>query len=272
MITPESQLDARFFEKVRGAPFIFTGKVLKTGATTLSQLPPDPRLAVVRVEAVFRAPPVLGPLKGKRVTVQLTAERRAKSGELALFYATSWLYGDGIAVVEIAHEVAPKDPGAMIARVSRAELWLEESKLGARLKQAELVLSGMVDKTGPVETAGRGFKSEHDPMWWRAGSWSTTSTRASCASRGSRRTSRPASTNIGSTCPSLHPRDRGCSCCTARPRARVRVSCRPGWRSSMRSTTNRPGSAERVRSLLTARFGVGVNHAGHRRQHDSQLR
>src|SRR5713226_9399606 len=117
MITPESQSDARFFEQVRGAPFIFTGKVLKTGATTVSQLPPDPRLAVVRVEAVFRAPPVLGPLKGKRVTVQLTEERRAKSGDTALFYATSWLYGDGIAVVEVAHETAPKDPRTVLARV-----------------------------------------------------------------------------------------------------------------------------------------------------------
>lgn len=168
MATDNQQADERFADQVRAAPFIFTGQIVKAGATSIVALAPDERLAVVRVDTVLRAPPVLGPLGGKRITIQLISGRPMKAGAKALFYATSWLYGDGIAVVEVARESVPGDAKAMLAAVAHAELRIEDGKLSARLLSAERVITGTVEKTEPVEHVDRGPRSEHDPVWWRA--------------------------------------------------------------------------------------------------------
>ena len=168
MTTASRQRDLRFAEQVRTAPFIFTGQVVTPGATTLAALAPDERLAVVRIDTVFRAPAVLGPIEGKRVTIQLARGRPMKAGARALFYATSWLYAEGIAVVELAREPVPRNPKDVLARVAQAELRLEDDKLGVRLRRAELVVSGVVGETGPLEGERAAPRSEHDPVWWRA--------------------------------------------------------------------------------------------------------
>jgi hypothetical protein len=168
MATGKQQADARFAEQVRAAPFIFIGQIVKARATAIAALEPDDRLAVVRVDTVLRAPPVLGALKGKRITIQLTCGRPMKAGAEALFYATSWLYGDGIAVVEVARKSVPEDAKAMLAAVAQAELRIEDGKLSERLQLAELVITGMVVETHPVENVAGGPRSEHDPLWWRA--------------------------------------------------------------------------------------------------------
>ena len=168
MATARQQADARFDEQVQAAPFIFTGQIVKTGAAAIAALTPDERLAIVRVDTVLRAPPLLGALRGKRITIQLIARRPMKAGAKALFYATSWLYGDGIGVVEVARESVPKDAKAMLTAVAQAELRIEDGKLSARLQNAELVITGMIETTEPVEHDEREPRSEHDPLWWRA--------------------------------------------------------------------------------------------------------
>ena len=160
--------DARFAEQVRAAPFIFTGQIVKARASGIAALAPDERIAVVRVATVLRAPPVLGALGGKLITIQLAEGRPMKVGAKALFYAASWLYGEGIAVVEVARESVPRDAKAMLAAVAQAELRIEDGKLRARLELAELVLTGMVVETDAVEPEDVSPRSEHDPMWWRA--------------------------------------------------------------------------------------------------------
>lgn len=168
MATASSRPDNRFAELVRSAPFIFSAQIVKPGASTVATLAPTERLAVVKVNTVFRAPPLLGPLEGKQLTIQLASGKPMKAGSRALFYAMSWLYGDGIAVVEVARSDVPKDATDVLARVAQVELRLEDDKLAMRLKRAALVISGMVAGTSPVEPEGRGPRSEHDPIWWQA--------------------------------------------------------------------------------------------------------
>ncbi|HYR91648.1 MAG TPA: hypothetical protein VE422_46780 [Terriglobia bacterium] len=162
------QADARFEEQVRSAPFIFSGQIVKPGASTVATLPPNDRLAIVKIDTVFRAPAVLGSLTGKRITVQIAAGKPMKTGAKALFYATSWLYGDGIAVVEVARADVPKDKKDMLARVAQAEIRLEDNKLTDRLSRADLVVSGIVADTRPVDRERPEPRSEHDPVWWQA--------------------------------------------------------------------------------------------------------
>lgn len=168
MLLDPSTADRRFIERVRSAPFIFTGRVLKA-RPTLSQLASVEGLVVVQVQTVFRAPPVFRTLAGARVTVRLATSKRVRTGDRLLFYATSWLYGDSVAVAEIAREPAPRDPEGLLARVARAELRIADELLTARLRAAVLVLTGMVESIGPSERVASGAPhSEHDPLWWRA--------------------------------------------------------------------------------------------------------
>lgn len=163
-----SPSDQRFSARVASAPFIFSGRIVKTGAATVAMLEPTAQVAIVAVDAVFRAPAVLGRLEGQRLTVRLAGAKPARLGDRALFYATSWLYADGIAVVEVGREGVPKDSGKMLARVARAELAIEDDRLAARLGIAELVVVGMVAGIASSDVDQEGPRSEHDPVWWRA--------------------------------------------------------------------------------------------------------
>lgn len=160
--------DARLVEQVRTAPFIFTGRVMQPGGSTVREIAPAPGLAVLRLEEVFRAPATLGDLKGTRLTIQLAGTRPLEKGASALFYATSWMYSDGLAVVELGREVVPRDPTALHERVARAEVQAEDGKLVARLQRAELVVSGMVERVSLLESQRTSFTTEHDPQWWQA--------------------------------------------------------------------------------------------------------
>jgi hypothetical protein len=168
MLPEEGSSDARFVERVRSTPFIFVGRIVKRGAATMDIEPGDRTAVVVVVDTVLRAPAVLGRLERKRITVLLAAGKPARPGLRALFYATSWLYGDGIAVVEVAREAAPRDAATALARVARAELAIEDARLAERLRHADLVILGSVLETAPIGRELRGPRSEHDPVWWRA--------------------------------------------------------------------------------------------------------
>jgi hypothetical protein len=161
--------DAQFIERVRAAPFVFSASVLKTGASSVSTLPAAEGLAVLKVDAVARAPAVVGSLRGKRITLRCASTPRV--GDKAVYYAAGWLYGDGLALVEIAREAMPKIGRDWIEKIARAELWLADDRLASRLRDAAMVVDGLVEQTEPAERkddAPATPRSEHDPLWWRA--------------------------------------------------------------------------------------------------------
>lgn len=153
---------------VAGAQFIFTGRVVKPVGSTVSALAGRADVGVVKIEAVFRGPATLGPLKGKLLTVRFAEGKPSKVGTRALFYAGSWIYAEGVAVVERSRSAPPKDDKEMLARVAAAELRLHDDKLLSRLRLATIVLSGLVEETEVYERTEGGRRSEHDPVWWRA--------------------------------------------------------------------------------------------------------
>lgn len=168
MAKTTTNAEEAFFDRVRSAPFIFTGQVVRTEASSVREIAPGPGLALVQVREVFRAPPTLGDIKGKRLTVRLDPKRDIKRGSAALFYATSWIYSDGIAVVEVGREAVPRDSRAMLERVVRAEVQAEDAKLTTRLRDAAMVVTGAVERVSPIEADRTAMTSEHDPVWWRA--------------------------------------------------------------------------------------------------------
>lgn len=165
MVTAESRPDDALDAQVRAAPFIFTGRIVKPQGSTVGMLEGQPRVGVVKVETVLRGPLVVGPLEGRTLTLKFADGKPTKLGTRAMFYAASWLYAEGIAVVELARAALPKNMDLTRARIVAAGLRVHDEPLVERLRQAELVVTGRVERTAPPSGDERPANSEHDPLW-----------------------------------------------------------------------------------------------------------
>ena len=155
------------------APFIFQGTVVTIGAATLSMVDADDLTAIVRVDRVLRAPEQMEHLAGREITVRL--REPIDAGEVAVFEAQGWLYGDSLAVVETGRRPAsdeePADAAAAepalesAAAADRAASF--RTALKERVDEASAVVLGRV--TGVRETAQAATDedrlSEHAPRW-----------------------------------------------------------------------------------------------------------
>jgi len=155
-------------QTLRNAEYVFVGKVVKRGAATMPLVPADPTTAVVEVDTVLHSPPAMRFIQGKSVTVVTKDATSPKTGLLVIFLAKGWLYGESIAMIEVAHE--------SFLDVSRAELsehlMKENAAIGddallERLRLADVVVAGKVVATRelPMNLAAA---SEHSPVWSEA--------------------------------------------------------------------------------------------------------
>jgi hypothetical protein len=151
----------------RSSQFVFRGTVDHLEGSTLSQLPADERTAVVNVAEVIHAPATLDDFTGKKITVLLAAPEKHKAGEDAVFFATSWLYGNSLAVIEQGNVGAPRLP-AIRKQVTAIIGGMGEEELQARLRRATLVVVGKVRDTRPHKSDRRQPVTEHAPDWWQA--------------------------------------------------------------------------------------------------------
>src|SRR5215472_904845 len=94
-------------ELVRRSPLIFRGTIQQLHAATMSVVPVDDATAVVHVERVLDAPSTLADPTGRDITVQLRATDGAAVRQGAIFFTTSWLYGESLAVVEVSRIPVP---------------------------------------------------------------------------------------------------------------------------------------------------------------------
>lgn len=155
------------------AAFVFQGTVVAVGAATLPSVSVDDLTAIVRVDQVLRAPEHLEQLVGREITVQL--RKRAAAGDVAVFSADPWLYGDSLAVVEVGNRKSP--PAAAVAGPEAAESAAAADRaarhraaLQARADEASLIVVGRVTSVHELETAAAagpagGRLSEHEPRW-----------------------------------------------------------------------------------------------------------
>ncbi len=130
----------------RSAGFIFSGTVMKTGDSTVPDIPPGDNVAVVRIDRPLRVNPVLGDLSGKLITVAMATPGSLQPGQKAVFFTNSWVHGRGIAVREVSH-VNISEEDAVAATVTQ----LPEMHLQERLQSAKLVVNAEVTRIRPVE-------------------------------------------------------------------------------------------------------------------------
>jgi hypothetical protein len=145
----------------REAPIVFVGRIKRVGASNLKLLPPGPATALVHVDQVVQAPPALAGMNGQAVTVQLARPESAKAGAQALFFAAGLMYGEHLAVREVAQLPMPVDTAAVRQRLQAAHAADAEEALGRRVEGAILIVSGKVLKIGKVKRPKA--EGEHAP-------------------------------------------------------------------------------------------------------------
>ena len=157
---------------------IFSGTVSQLGAASFAGVPQSPRTIVVRVESVLKKPPAISLKIGDNVTVELKDASAFQQGTQATFYTEGWIFGAGVAVKELGHELntgggAPASgvPGRETA-LAQIQRQVSDQDLQARIASSELVVIGRVTDvhrwTIPKSAASRYHVSEHSADWHEA--------------------------------------------------------------------------------------------------------
>lgn len=158
--------DNRINEYARNSQFVIAGRVEKTGATTMSMVAAAPNTGVFKIDQILHGPSVLSGFAGKEITVIFQESGTVSAGERAVIFATSWLYGESLAVIEVGRtELRERD--IMRDEINDAYRRLDDERLLERIVAAELVIAGKVAKTEPApeEIQRRMPITEHTPVW-----------------------------------------------------------------------------------------------------------
>jgi hypothetical protein len=155
----------------RRSNIVFTGTVTQVGAASFAGVTPTPQTLVVRVEDVLDKPAGLGLVVGDSVTVE-PLDTILKIGARATFYTTGWVFGRGVAVREVAHEVLPAQASLAARRDSFVQLkrQMSDATLAERVRAADMIVAGRVETIRTATLAPQPHRriTEHDPDWQEA--------------------------------------------------------------------------------------------------------
>jgi len=159
---------------VKQSDIIFIGTVTKVGAVAVPEVPASDRTVVVRVDQVLEKPAAVALSTGDSVTVLTERRGSPKPGTQATFYTTGWIFGRGVAVREVGHELghSPVAVADQQETVVRARREVNDADLKAHIQKAAMVVAGRVEQVRPAELAaapGRPKRiTEHDADWQEA--------------------------------------------------------------------------------------------------------
>ena len=142
----------------RSASLIFSGTVVKLGASELPTLPAREHYAVIQVDRGLRVDPALGDLRRKSITmVTKPASGDLKEGQKAVFFTRSWIHGKGIAVHEVGRLGIESEDAVANAVAALPDLHVKE-----RLQSAQRVLLAEVSEIRKVPNQKR---TRDAPFW-----------------------------------------------------------------------------------------------------------
>lgn len=158
-------------EALRNSDFVFVGTITQLGAKSFTEVPDSAKNAVVQVDSVIEKPAAATLSEGDSVTVHLRDVDNSELGARAVFYAKDWIYGKGIAVVEVSHEIITKTKSqnafleSTRATVAQMRQEVNEADLRARINAASAVVAGEVLAVQPAPKALHPITSEHNAFW-----------------------------------------------------------------------------------------------------------
>ncbi len=164
-------------EWLKSCSIVLIGRVVKLGEVSFADVPRSPRTMVVRVDEVLEKPAAVSLGKGDTVTVEVKEPLQFRAGDLVTFCAKGWIFGEGVAVQEVGHEISlASEAGAR--RTTREKLAqvrkeLRDAELRSRIQRADIVVVGRVTSIRRVAMRTVGEQpnvlvSEHDPDWQEA--------------------------------------------------------------------------------------------------------
>jgi hypothetical protein len=146
--------------------FVFRGLVVRSNASTMSQVPANSRTAVVHVEEVYQAADAIRGVKGMDITLAL--REPATAGRSYVFFSNIALYGTSLAARETGRLAAARTRESERQLVATAFQEKDDRALRQRIVRAALVVRGRVLRTAPMPRDPSWPVSEHDPEWWTA--------------------------------------------------------------------------------------------------------
>src|SRR5256886_2665762 len=159
---------------VKQSDIVFIGTVTQVGAVAVPEVPASARTLVARVDQVLEKPAAVDLKPGDSVTVQTVRPGSLKAGTQATFYTTGWIFGRGVAVREVGHELvhSPVVVADQQEAVARARRDVNDAELRAHIHTAAMVVAGRVEQVRPAELAATPAHpkriTEHDADWQEA--------------------------------------------------------------------------------------------------------
>lgn len=156
---------------------IFSGTVSQLAATSFADVPKSAQTIVVRVDSVEKKPAAVSLKKGDSVTVEVKDPSAFQEGTHARFYTDGWMFGSGVAVKELGHEVGaaaePVQEPSAAKPAGQGQDQLSDQELLDRMKASDFVVVGRVTDIHkwnvPKPKSGAPSRvTEHDPDWHEA--------------------------------------------------------------------------------------------------------
>jgi hypothetical protein len=158
---------ANFIETSGEAPFVLQCTVTKINASNVVTVKPDETTAIARVDEVFKAPAILGNLKGKLITTKFT-KGRVKVGQRLIVKARPWQYSSSIAIVEIERLTPTIQKDLFRQQVLDAHLSFLDQQLETRISSAKIIVSGKVLDVEKVKSKEIYKLEDEEEDWYEA--------------------------------------------------------------------------------------------------------
>jgi len=160
---------------LKQSSIVFTGTVIRLGASSFAEVPVSPYTIVVRVDAVLKKPAAVSLKNNDDVTVEVKEPASFQKDARITFYTDGWIFGSGLAVKELGHLTPSEGEAATTigASFSQLQKQVSDQELQERLNAADVIVIGRVMSVQPwtaraLSAAAPSQISEHDPDWREA--------------------------------------------------------------------------------------------------------
>ena len=154
---------------------IFSGTVSQLAAASFADVPKSAQTIVVKVDSIEKKPVAVSLKKGDSVTVEVKNPSAFQEGTHATFYTDGWIFGSGVAVKELGHELgaAAAESAPSSETKARSQEQISGQELMDRMKFSDYVVVGRVTDVRkwnvPKPKSGAPSRiTEHDPDWHEA--------------------------------------------------------------------------------------------------------
>jgi len=152
---------------------VFSGTVSQLAATSFADVPKSAQTIAVRVDSIVKKPAAVSLKKGDSVTVKVKDTSAFQEGQQATFYTDGWIFGSGVAVIEVGHVLGEAAPAARAQEKPQGPEQISDQELRERMNASDFVVVGRVTDVHkwnpPKAKSGAPLHvTEHEPDWHEA--------------------------------------------------------------------------------------------------------